>query len=148
MAEILGLNAGKVANAQGVKINKGEVSGRVRCLYDEKLMTAEASDLDTLRVGAKLPAGARVVGGVVKSPDLGGSGTLRLGYEANGVDTLSSDAFGVSMDSSGQALHFNLNGLAVGKKFEKETQVFLTFNGATASATNKTIQVWLFYVVD
>lgn len=148
MAEILGLNAAKVADAQGAKIDKGEVTGRVRCLYDEKTFAAEASISDTVKLGAPLPAGARVVGGKIKCPATGATGIFKIGYQANGVDVVDDDAFGVSVDPGAAAVYADLAGAGLGKKFTVATQVEATFTEATASATGVKLQIWLFYVVD
>lgn len=148
MPEILMKNAGRVAAGQGQKIDKGEVTGRLHMLYDERTFTAEALANDTLKFGAPLPPGARVISGRFISPDVGGTGTLKWGHQANGVDVADDDAFGASMDNSGQALDYSAVGAGIGKKFSVATQVELTFNGNTASLTGKTLQGWLLYVVD
>jgi hypothetical protein len=148
MAEFLGVNAGFISAGQGKKGSKGEATGRLRMLFDERAFTAEYAGADTVKIGAPIPAGARVVGAVFKSPDMGGTGTVNFGYQANGVDVADPDAFVVSADNSGQAVQSTGAGDGIGRKFTVATQCELTFSGASASATGKTLQAWVFYVVD
>lgn len=148
MPEFLGVNAGLISAGQGKKGGKGEANGRVRVLFDERAFTGEYTAADTVKIGAPLPAGARVVGAVFKSPDMGGTGTVNFGYQANGVDAADPDAFVVSADNSGQAVQSTGSGDGIGKKFTVATQCELTLSGNSASATGKTLQAWVFYVVD
>jgi hypothetical protein len=151
MAALQGVNAAIAQDVNGAKkIPSGEHKGKERILFDEYTFLAEAANNDTLDIGGKLPAGARVVGAVVNSPDLGGTGTLNLGFSANGVDAADDDAFIAGADASGQAVLAQPGaGVAgIGKQFAADTQVQLKFVGATASATGKKIQSWIRYVLD
>lgn len=148
MPEFLATNAGRVSTGQGVKGGKGEQTGRVRMLYDERAFTTEALAADTIRMGGLLPAGARIISGRVISPDVGGTGTLSFGHQANGVDAATPAALGSGIDNSGQAVDFNCVGVAIGKRFAAATQFEILFSGNTASLTGKTIQAWILYVVD
>lgn len=148
MPEFLATNAGRVAGGQGLKSGKGEATGRIRMLYDERTFTTEAVAADTIRMGSLLPAGARVVGGRVVSPDVGGTGTLSFGNQANGVDAAAPAVLGSGIDNSGQAVDFACTGLGIGKKFSVPTQFEILFSANTVSLTGKTIQAWILYVVD
>jgi len=140
-------------NATLLRANKkagvGEVNGHVKTMYDEFTFTGEAANADTLDIGAPLPKGARVLACVLKAPDLGGTGTVDVGHLANaGGDSAVAAGFISAQDTSGQASQGSGNGASIGKKFAAETQTQLTFTGATASATGKTIQCWISYIVD
>ena len=148
MAEILGVNAAKISAGQGSKINKGEVTGRLHMLYDEKTFTAEVAVNDTIKLGAPLPAGARVVGGKIKCEATGATGIFKVGYQANGVDLVDDDAFATNQDPGAAAVLADLSGAGIGKKFTVATQVEATCTEITAAATGKLFQIWLFYVVD
>lgn len=148
MAEILGKNAAKIAAGKGEKIEKGEVTGRVHMLYDEKTFTAEAQVADTLKLCAPIPQGARVIGGKVICPATGATGIFKIGYQANGEDLADDDAFATGIDPGAAAVAAELAGAGIGKKFNKATQVEATFTEITAAATGKLFQFWLLYVVD
>ncbi len=152
MAELKGSNAAIATGVNGAsKIPSGEHVGRVRCLYDEyDFTTVGTGAADTILIGGKLQAGARVLEAVIASSDLGGAGTFHLGWQANLQDALDADGFIASADTSGQAAKVEMQAGApgLGKKFESETQVFLTSTGVVASGANKIIRTWLYYVLD
>ena len=148
MPEILGVNAGRVASSVGTKISKGETSGRVRMMYDERVFTAELAVNDTVKIGAAIPAGARVVGGKFKCEQTGATGTFKIGFQANGVDAINDVAFATGQNTGAAAVYSELAGAGLGKKFVVATQVEATCTVATAAAVGKLFQFWLFYVVD
>jgi hypothetical protein len=145
MAALFGKNATLINAAK--KAGVGEVNGHSKTMYDEYTLLADAANLDTIDLGAKLPKGARVTSCVLKAPDLGGTGTMDVGYLANGVDAAALTGFIAAGDTSGQASQISGSGASIGKKLGAETTVRATFNGVTASATGKTVQVWVHYIV-
>lgn len=128
-----------------VKIAPGEQSGEVKLLYAEHLGTAELATTDELYL-AKIPAGARVIGGKIICPATGATGIFKVGYKANGVDNADDDAFAVNIDPGAAAVAADLAGAGIGKEFSVETIVSLIPTEVTASFTGKTLQVWLLYV--
>jgi DhnA family fructose-bisphosphate aldolase class Ia len=152
MATIYGLNhtAAYVTNGGGGKYPIGEKNGRVRCMYDQITLAADAASADIVKFGV-LPAGARVLRAMLQtSGDLGGTGTLKLGYPATTADVADDDAFHTGADASGQALALTAGtGAAiVKKKFTVDTPVELTFSGATSGATAAIIYCSIEYVVE
>lgn len=140
-------------NATLIRANKkagvGEINGHVKTMYDEYTLLADAANLDTVDIGAPLPKGARVLSCVLKAPDLGGTGTVDVGTLLNSAgDAADADGFIAAGDTSGQASQISGSGAYIGKKFAAETQTRLTFNGVTASASGKVVQVWINYIVD
>lgn len=151
MSTLYGVNADLVNDGEGVKIGKGETNGRVRCLYDEHVFAADVNAIsDVILMGAKLPAGCRVVGGKVKSDSMGTTGIFKFGYQASddGSVVADDDAFGTSYDAGGAAVETAVSGAGLGKKLDKAVQPVLTLTEATDSASGDTIKVWLFFVVD
>ncbi len=150
MATLYGKNADKVNDGLGVKIDKGETNGRVRVLYDSYTFDGELTAVapDLIKLGALLPAGARVIGGMFKAPASGATGQVSVGYAANGVDVADPDGFVTTKDPGAAAVLAPVDGAAVGKKFTVATQVEATIVEATASADGDTWEMWLLYVVD
>lgn len=141
-----------------VKVHQGEYGGKERVMIDTYVFAAEAADTDTIKLG-RLPAGAKVINARVFGPDLGGTGTLKLGNTASvdgsGTDALAATSFIVAADSSGQAFDVGdgataaMRGAAIGKvRFSREVDILLTFNGATAAATGATLVCIVKYIVD
>lgn len=152
MAEILGKNAKKIAN-KGLA-DKGEYNGHVKVFYDELVHNAAViSASDTIKLNGKLPKGARVLDAVVKSPSLGTTGIFDLGHAAGKTPsgaTITADpnAFVESADAGGQAVLARGNGAGIGKLFEGDLDIMLTFTEATTAASGVLIQAWIYYIVD
>ena len=121
-------------------VRPGEYGGNVVVSYDEYTTLAIIADAVTMRVG-RIPKGARVLSCVVKTPDLGGTGTLNIGIAGT------ANGFFASLDASGQAVHSSSTGALVGSLFEAETDVIITFAGATATVGAK-IQVIIQYILN
>ena len=128
------------------KIPPGEQSGEIKNLYCEFTGAGELATTDTLYLG-KLPAGARVIGGMIKCPATGATGIFNVGYQANGVDAADLDAYVVGADPGAAAVSAQIAGDGLGKKLSVETTVVLTPTEITASFTGVTLKVWLTYVV-
>lgn len=149
MAELLGVNAALINAGEGEKGGKGEANGRVRCLYDQHTFVADVNAInDTIKLGAPLPAGARVLFGKVKVGSTGTTGILKIGHPATDTEVADDDAFGSNYDPGAAAVETDLTGAGLGKKFTSATQVTATLTEATDSAAGEILKVWLFYVVD
>lgn len=148
---LYGVNAQKIVDNEGVKIGKGETNGRVRCLYDEHTFVADVNAISqTIDIGAKLPAGARVLFGKTKVGSTGTTGIYKIGHlaSASGDIVAADDAFGSNFDPGAAAVETDLTGAGLGKKFDEAVQVQVTLTEATDSALGEVLKVWLFYVVD
>jgi hypothetical protein len=133
------------------KANKGEVNGHVKCHYDEYVIPADLAGGEVVEMGGLLPKGARVLDVIVKSPDLGGTGTIDYGYPVSddAAEAADADGFAAALDASGQALQaHNDAAAAILKKFASPVQPQLLFTGATVGATGKTVQACIRYIVD
>ena len=150
MTDLYGSNYTKAyVNMPSEKAGKGEYNGHVKILFDEYVVPTanELATADFIYLG-KLPKGARVLGGKVKTDAAGATGIFDIGYLANGVDAADADAFAASVDPGAAAVLQELNGAAIGKKFEAETTVLIDVTEVTADAGGDRIQVWIEYVVD
>lgn len=151
MTDLFGVNYKKVyQDDPSGKANKGEYNGHKKVLFDEHTFAADVNAIgDKIYIG-KLPAGARVLKAVVKSPSLGTTGIVHLGHEASesGDITADADAFVVSADAGGQAVQDSGSGLGIGKRFDEAVTVLLELTEATDAAQDDKIQAWLEYVVD
>lgn len=148
MATLNGKNYKKVyVDKPSQKADKGEYNGHVKTLYDEITLAGDLGLGDEILLG-KLPVGARVLSAVVKSPSLGSTGILDLGYKANGVDVEDQDGFVAAADAGGQAVQANGTGVAIGKKFDAETTVFAKVTEASDLGNGLTVQAWVHYIVD
>lgn len=151
MPEYKGTNAAIATGVNGAnKVPSGEHVGRVRCLYEEiDFVNLTTAANDVILVGAKLQQGARVLEAVIASSALGGAGTFHLGWNANVQDALDADGFIASAATAAASKTVMAAGApGLGKKFESETQVTLTSNGAVTAGANKVLKVWLYYVLD
>jgi len=146
MSTLYGRNYDEVYNDNG-EVSPGEYNGHKKVMFEDYTFAAEASSADILKLG-KLPKGARVRSCTLKSPDLRGTGTIDVGTQANGTESADQDGFIAAADASGQAVQQAGSGANIGVKFSAETVVQAYFNGATGSATGKTIKVWIEYIVD
>lgn len=158
MAEYQGKNAAVANGVNGAnKVPQGEHVGRVRCLYDEVDLSNTASGVnngaglagaDTVKIGPKLQAGARVLN-IVLSAGSVAAGTYDIGWTATATDVVDADGFGAGQVAAiyGKA-ETPAGSPGLGKKFESATQITLTATGAVAAAANKLAKVWVYYVLD
>ena len=149
MAELKGKNAAISTGVNGAnKVPSGEHVGRVRCLFETvDFATVPAGAGDTVLLGAKLQAGARILETVVQGPALAGS--VDVGWMANLQDALSANgliAAGSIAAASKIVMAAGAPGL--GKKFESETQIFATLSAAVTAGAGKYLNVWVYYVLD
>jgi hypothetical protein len=73
MAAFNGVNYARTIALPVVKIPPGEIKGQVLFAYDEYTSLANLGAADTINLGIKIPAGARVIAVTVKSPTNGGT---------------------------------------------------------------------------
>jgi hypothetical protein len=142
MAIFNGQNYEKVyVNKPSEKAGTGEYNGHVKVLYDEFVAPQDIlAGSDIIRIG-RLPRGARIVGGRLKSGDLGTAGALQFGVTgvAQGICTTT---------TATSAVQKVADGVSVGEKFEDGTEVFVTVSTATDGAEGEKIQAWVEYIVD
>lgn len=142
-----------------VKIEQGDVAGRLRTAYDEY-------DLDTLGVVIaaadvielmRLPKGARVHEALIESPNMGATGIFDLGHGAvlddagATLDAADQNAFVDQADAGGQAVLKKMsdNPSLPGhlKKFAGEVPVRITCTEVTVAITG-VIKVAVQYALD
>ena len=128
----------------------GEQNGRVRSAFATYTFLAESTSGDILKL-FKLPKGARVVNWNVKVADMGGTGTMDIGWAASSdaVEAANSVGFHSAMDVSGQAaLSVPSAGIAgLHKKFAAEVDVQIVLP-TSASATGDVLSAAVQYVID
>lgn len=122
----------------------GEVSGKIRFLYDEFVITAELAVNDTINVCAPLPANARVVDAGLKIPACGATGIVDFGISGGDVDY-----FIAAADPGAAAVNAHMTseaGYLV--KSASEIQPCIKCSELTASALGDTWQCYVAYVLD
>lgn len=157
MATKLGVNATKIANSPADLVEQGEQTGRMKVHYDQFTLTADLAANDVIKMGGLLPAGARVIGANMDSPDLdsASAGALQFGWaaSADGVEAAVADGFITSMDVHTAGNTSSLSGLlqsaAAGKykRFSSPVQPQVKISGET-DATTGTIRCHIAYVID
>lgn len=109
------------------KIDKGEVAGRKRLLFDQ-YQPALALQVGDKILGLSIPANSLVTDAKVKvNKSLGATGIFDLGHLASDDDAADADAFVKSADAGGQAVLKRADETCVGihKRFTADTQVVL-----------------------
>lgn len=145
MADFYGSNYQKAyVNLPSEKIPPGEVSGDLKVAYDEYTFAANAFVLsDVIKLGIKIPKGARIHEAVVIAPSLGTTGIFSLGTSAD------PDALIVAADAGGQAVKAVCPAGAadLGKELTSDTFYELLCTEATTAALGLKIQVWIKYTL-
>jgi len=135
-----------------VKVKKGEIAGRRRCLFDIRTITETLQVGDTIACCGSIPANSRVLDATVKvDKSLGATGIFSLGHGANEVDSADADAFIVAANAGGQAVLAKPTEASVGihKRFESETAIILTVTEVLdGSVTDGIISVDVEYIND
>ncbi len=159
LTNLYGVNYKKaLVTVPPLKIKQGELGGKKRLLIDSFALDADAAGTEVVIMG-RLPKNALVVRARVFGPDLGGTGTLKLGnsvsVDGSGTDAVDDDSFITAADSSGQAFDVSDNataamrGAAIGKvRFSTEVNLTLTFSGATSGATAAVVYTIVEYIID
>jgi len=115
------------------KVEMGQIAGKKRLLIDFYVADYAVQVGDEV-LGLYIPKDSIVTGAKVKiSKSLGATGIFSLGHKANDDDAEDPDAFVIAANGGGQAaLHYAEAGtVGIFKKFEHETQVFLTCTEVT-----------------
>jgi len=155
MATVYGVEATKAYNSEpATKISQGKFAGQLHVIMDSYSLSADLASGDVIRMGGKIPAGAKILNVEVKFPDLDASGgTLDVGWLASSdaVEAADADGFMANLDvtSAGfaalaSATHFANPGYL--KEFAAECQAAITVDGDT-DATSGTIYMNIWYVV-
>lgn len=137
------------------KIPPGEQAGRQRVMYDKYVLAGSALETDDVILMGRIPKGARILDCVVKSGDLGGTGTMDIGYaaSADAVEAVDVDAFFNDLDLSGAAISCSMighaqTGVGLFKKFAAECQLTLTPAASFTQTTGVQIEVVIAYVME
>jgi len=129
MATYNGVNYAKsYVTRPSEKIEKGEIAGRKRLVFEVKLLDFAAQVADEI-LGPFLPANSLVTNATVKiSKSLGATGIFSLGHSASGVDAADADAFVTAADGGGQAAFEKAIATNVGiyKRYAEKVQLKLT----------------------
>jgi hypothetical protein len=141
MADLFGANFTKSRAVPRERVEVTDWGGRVRAMYDSYAFTANPDNGDDLYF-AKTPAGARILGGWLKTPAMGTAGSFTVGRGGTGnADNL------LAATNVSSASFTRFNGSDVGAKFDDEVSWFVDLaNGG--SATSGTIEVCIFYTID
>lgn len=139
MTDLYGANYTKTTTTPKTKVGVSDWGGRVRVAYDSYALAANPADGDLIFF-AKVPSGARIVGGWLKTDAIGTSASFSVGKSGSTSSLLA------ATDVS--AASFTVfNGSDVGDLLTAETSYYITcVNGG--SATTGTIEAAVYYVVD
>lgn len=143
MATLNADNYAKIIAVPAEQIPTGDVSGKVRCAYDEITLSAELAVNDLINVCAPIPAYARIVDAVVIAPSLGATGILDLGIASD------QNYFVDQADAGGQAVKKSMAseaGLMVQSANILQPQLKCT--EVSAAGTGKKIQVMIKYILE
>lgn len=133
------------------KLAKGDVNGPVRSMVMEYTLTSSVpAASDVIKMG-KIPKGARLLEAVLKHPDVGGLGAIKIGWSASSdaVEAADDDGIMAAVDLDTAADVQNMSGNAaspagLGKRFEAEVDVEITINDDW-TATSGTLLLILYY---
>ena len=115
-------------NRPSEKIEKGEVAGRKRLVFEVETLDFAWQVADTLE-GPFLPANSLVLDAKIKiDKSLGATGIFDLGHKASSVDALDANAFVSDADGGGQAALQKAAAANVGifKRFAEKVQLLVT----------------------
>lgn len=143
MATLNGDNYSKLVSVPMEQANIGDVSGKIRFLYDEITLAADVNSGDVINMGAMIPANARIIDAHLKSGALGTGVTAALGQA--GVPAYfiaaASVAAGAKLVMGSEVGYLDKPALPV--------QPIVTIGGATSSgAAGKKIQISIRYVLE
>jgi hypothetical protein len=138
-------------------------SGVVAVARSELAIAANPTAGDIWQM-VRVPAGARVVGGWIRSGDMDTNATetldIDIGWEANGDEVADTDGFGnlgvmgtdtVAGIKPEEGYNFPLGGVLItagSKKFNAETIISITVVAAAATFAAGTVSVVVYYTVD
>lgn len=148
MATLYGVGETQGQNSPPERVEQGERGGRVKCLYDEYTSAGALTSGDIIKMG-KLPMGARIVGASLYTTDHGTTGTVTVGWAANGVEAADADGIFTTTDINAAAALFDMSeqvAAGFGQKFSAETQIQIELTANTTAAGS--LKLAVFYVVD
>lgn len=141
---------------------KPDGSGTLACAYGTVSVSANPSIADVFEM-CRVPKGAVVVGGWIRSGDLDTNATetldLDVGWAANGTDAADSDGFGnlgvmgtdtVAGIKPESGYNFPFGGILITdgpKTFAAETVITVTVVAAAATFAAGTLSVGVYYIV-
>lgn len=164
MATRYGVSATKILNTTPVDLgNQAAQGSRLYVIYDSIAISAVTTAADIIKMGAKIPAGARVLDAYIDTADLDAqsAGAMTLGWAASeqldstgtAVEAASSAGLISSIDTHTAATTKALNSIIAAtcagkfKKFSAAVQPQLTITG-TGDATSGSIFMTIYYVID
>jgi hypothetical protein len=149
MATFYGVNATKRDNSvPSKKIDAQDAGGRLRVAYDEITLAGAVTTSDVIKM-MKLPSGARILDAILSSADLGTTGALNVGWEANGVDSAVAAGLFSAVDVNTAAISVRQSSTYSTNQFKKlgaETQISIV-PSANTTAGGK-ISLAVFYALD
>ncbi len=155
MATVYGVNATKSLNSTIPTLQLvGQNGGVVKSMYDIYTFLAEATSGDILKMGSKLPEGARVVDCRLIFGALANSSAFDVGWAAgaSAVEVGDADGFGATVSTTSAGVYSMFTSQSTrpgqGKVFTESAQLQLACTTTTTTATAKTISVEIFYVID
>jgi hypothetical protein len=141
----------QIALSPQKRIEQGDQRGRVHVMYDEFQPSAAVVANGDIIKFQPLPAGARVVDVGLAFPDQGTTGSLKLGWEDNGIDGANDAGFmaAVNLNAAAATVGVDANAAGFGKKFSAETSIIATMTAATdASSTTVPLKLKISFVLD
>jgi hypothetical protein len=157
-ATVYGVGATKIA-ADGLS-EQGEQTGHLKMLYDTYELAADTTSGDVIRMGGKIPKGARIVDVKLIHDDLGtGSPTVDVGWLASADAVEGASAIGfmdeadvgdvdidsMLIDEATNAVGAMTTG--IGKKFSAAVQPVIK-TSVDLDATSGTISLMILYVTE
>ena len=152
MANYYGANASKRLNQAVPELVAGKEAGGIKkVILDKYVLSAVFAANDLIYIG-KLPKGAKVLDVRVVAPDMGGTGTMDIGWlaSADAVEVADDNGFGSAVDISGQAISYKMSSVIGGmpgsyKEFASEVEV--TLKMPITATTSGTIYSEIVYVL-
>ena len=155
MATVYGVNATNLQNQTIAQLSEqGEYHGRLRVIYDEFTLTADLASGDVIRMGGKIPSGARIIDVIFYTDNIDASGgTVDIGWLASDDAVEAADADGfmddVAVTAAAAFLMSDDEGTRPGlfKRFTADCQAAITVDGDT-DASSGSVKLCIKYVVD
>lgn len=142
MATKYGTNYQKeFVNVPAERANAAQYAGSIRTFQEEFVLTEALADGDVVKL-FKMSSAGKIVGGFIKSDDLGATGIVKLGTEADDDGLI---AAGDISDASGTpiSVQFDAKSTLLGEALAVGDEIVMTCTEVSA-ATSGTIKVVLF----
>lgn len=146
---IIAKNSDIVNDVNGAaKVDSGEVVGRVRVLFEEITFSGLSVLNAVTKVGAKLPAGARVLDATVLGQDVT-LGSYTLGHAKSANHSADAAAFVTAVFTTAAiAKPAVASNAGIGVKYLDEMQIELKCTAASVASDGKKLKLWINYVLD